>query len=72
MSNVTVEDALNRLVTISVRPIWIVTFTDDTHLTGSGFRRAATLFSKSPVPDDQQPVWDLFHWGDVIRGLFPG
>ena len=38
----------------------------------SGFRRARTLWTRQAVPDDQQPAWDLFHWGGAVPTEFLG
>ncbi len=71
LQGVTVEDVLDALVTASAKRIWIVTFSDDPKLTTTGYRRTLSLWNSSPIPDNEQPVWDLFHWGDPIpRALF--
>jgi hypothetical protein len=66
LQNATVEDVLDALVAASGRKIWIVTLPDDATLTATGYRRTRSLWSKFPIPDDEQPVWDLFHWGDAL------
>jgi len=66
VKNASVEDALDALARSSVRKIWIVTFSDSPSLTPTGFRRTLTLWNDLPIPDDDQPVWDLLHWGDAI------
>lgn len=66
LKNATVEDVLNALALTSARKIWIVTFSDSPVLTSTGFRRTLSLWNKSPVPDNEQPGWDMFHWGDAI------
>lgn len=66
LRDVTVETILDSLATASTRKIWVVTFVDSFIPTASGFRRTLTLWNDAPVPDDQQPVWDTFHWGDPI------
>jgi hypothetical protein len=62
----TVEEILNSLISISDRKIWIVTFEDSFILTSTGLRRTLSLWSDLPVPDDEQPVWDMFRWGAPI------
>jgi hypothetical protein len=62
--NATLEDILDALALVSARKIWIVTFVDDPSRTPSGFRRTGTLWNNLPVPDSDQPVWDMLHWGD--------
>lgn len=66
LNNVSVEDALDALAVASTRKIWIVTFSDDTTLTPTAFRRTLTVWNKSPIPDNEQPVWDMLRWGDAI------
>jgi hypothetical protein len=64
LKNCTVEDALDALAVASNRKIWVVTFSDDPGLTNRGLRRAVSLWSGKPGPDDGQPAWDLLRWGD--------
>jgi hypothetical protein len=66
LSDPTVRDTLDALVVASNRKIWIVTFSQDSAVTSTGFRRTSGLWMSSPVPDNDQPVWDLFHWGDAM------
>jgi len=66
VENASAEDALDALVTHSEKKIWVVTFLDNAALTPSGFRRTRTLWNNSPVPNDQEPVWDMFGWGERI------
>jgi hypothetical protein len=66
LSNVTAQDILDSLASSSPRQIWIVTFSADRTLTPTGYRRTLSLWNPSPVPDSEQPVWDMFHWGDPI------
>jgi len=72
LKNATVEDVLDALALASARKIWIVTFSDAHTLTAAGYRRTLGLWSTSTVPDDEQPVWDILHWGDTIPVTFPG
>jgi hypothetical protein len=66
LTNATVEDVLDRLVTDSARKIWVVTFANDLTLTPTGFRRTLSLWGQSRLPASEQPVWDMFHWGESI------
>lgn|SRR5208282_387502 len=66
LENTTLEEALDALVLASARKIWIVTFSEDPGLTQRGFRRTLTLWNDFPIPDREQPLWDLLHWGDHI------
>ncbi|MGB8474434.1 MAG: hypothetical protein WCE61_10150 [Candidatus Acidiferrum sp.] len=61
-----VEECLDALVDVSSRKIWIVTFSANTEVAATHFRRTLTLWNNFPIPDDEQPVWDLLHWGDAI------
>jgi hypothetical protein len=62
----TLEQILDRLVSVSARKIWIATFSDRQALTAAGYRQTAGLWTSSPAPEDEQPVWDMLHWGDAI------
>lgn len=64
LTNSTVEDILDSIVLTSARKIWIVTFAGNASLTENGFRRTLTLWNDFPIPDKEQPLWDLLHWGD--------
>jgi hypothetical protein len=66
LKNSTVEELLDSLALTSARKIWVVTFTDNLSLTPRGFRRTLTLWNDFPIPDNEQPLWDLLHWGDAI------
>jgi hypothetical protein len=61
-----VEEILDSLAKISLRKIWIVTFDDSFILTAGGFRRTMSLWSDSPAPESEQPVWDMFSWEKPI------
>ena len=63
LSNTTVEDVLDALALASARKVWIVTFSDSPSLAASGYRRTLTLWNSFRIPDDEQPLWDLLHWG---------
>jgi len=71
LKSTTVEEILNSLVLVSDRKVWVATFEDSFILTSSGFRQTISLWSEVPVPDDEQPVWDMFRWGEAIptKGL---
>lgn len=66
MNNVVAEDVLDALTTKSSRKIWVVTFVEDSKLTVMGFRRTLSLWSESPVPEVEQPVWNMFRWGETL------
>ena len=72
LRNVTVEDVLDALSLASNRNVWIVTFLDGQQLTPAGFRRTVSLWNDFPIPDDQQPVWDMFRWGQQPPVVRPG
>jgi hypothetical protein len=65
LRNVTVDEIIEQFVTNSARKICIVTFADSFILTPTGFRRTETLWSPSMIPGEQ-PVWDMFHWGESV------
>jgi hypothetical protein len=69
LKNATLGTVLDALIIASNRKIWIVTFADDPKLTPSGLRRTMSLFTDAPIPDGEQPVWDLHRWGDPIPPL---
>jgi len=69
LANSSVEDALDALLVASNRKIWIVTFSRDPTLTPRGFRRTLGLWTNSRVPGNEEPVWDLFHWGDALPSV---
>jgi hypothetical protein len=71
LNNASVEEVLDALAVASNRKIWIVTFSRDPTLTPTGFRRTLSLWTTSPVPDNEQPVWDLLHWGDQLPSPAP-
>jgi len=64
LKNPTTESALDALTVASNRKIWVVAFSNDSRLTSRGFRRTKSLWTEDPVPDEEQPVWALFRWGD--------
>lgn len=64
LGDVTVRTALDQLALSSDWRIWVVTFTDSD--LPSGFRRTQSLWSSAVIPDEYQPVWNVFHWGDRI------
>lgn len=66
LTNATVRESLDKMVLVSSRKIWIVTFPSNAGLTSTGFHRTVTLWNNSPVPDEEQPVWDLLRWGDKL------
>jgi len=66
LHNATVEKILDALTKVSTKKIWVVTYVDGSIPTSTGFRRTLTLWSSSPIPDDDQPVWNLFSWSEPI------
>jgi len=63
MTNVSVEDILDGIAVASNDKVWVVTFEEKPdHLTATGFRRTEPLRSTTFVPDEAQPVWDMFLW----------
>ena len=58
----TIREALVELAGKSEHKIWIVTFTASSTLTPTGFLRTETLWHPSPLPDSEQPMWDLLTW----------
>lgn len=65
LKNVTVRDVLDRLTLSSASKIWIVMYSEDSRLTKTGFHRTASLFSNTPIPEDNQPVWAVLRWGFI-------
>jgi hypothetical protein len=61
-----VEDVLDALALASDKKIWIVTFSPNSDLTPTGFRRTVSLWSSGSVPDEKQPVWDIFRWDERV------
>ena len=63
----TVRDILDRLVLLSGRPIWAVTFRPEAGLTAAGFLRTiSSLWGSSAIPDNNQPGWDRMMWGKEL------
>ena len=71
LEHASVEEILDSLTKVSPSKIWIATFEDSFILTSGGFRRTMSLWTDSPVPDKEQPVWDMFRWGQPtpLNGL---
>lgn len=66
LTDCTLEQALDSLALASNRKIWIVTYSKEDKLTSRGFRKTLSLWTDKPVPDEEQPVWQLLRWGDPI------
>jgi len=62
LGGATIREALEKLIEVSQHKVWVVTFSDDVHLTPTGFYRTETLWHPSPFPDAEQPVWDFIPW----------
>jgi hypothetical protein len=60
-----VEGILDAFILRSTRKIWIVTFSADTALTDTGYRKTKSLYSPEAVPENQ-PGWSLFYWSDAL------
>jgi hypothetical protein len=70
LSNTTAQDVLDALVLASPKKIWVVTFAEGSTPTATGFRRTLSFWNDSrPIPDDEQPVWSMFRWGERITRL---
>jgi hypothetical protein len=65
-NDATVQDILDAIATASAKKIWVVTFSADRVPTVTGFRRTLTLWNNYPIPDEQQPLWDMFGWDESI------
>lgn len=62
LRGLTVREALEKMAAVSEHNVWIVTFSDTSELTPTGFRRTETLWHPAPFPITQQPMWDFFAW----------
>lgn len=62
LRGLTVREALEEMVAVSERNVWIVTFSDTPELTPTGFRRTETLWHPTPFANTQQPMWDFLAW----------
>lgn len=62
----TFREALEKLAEVSEHKIWIVTFSDMTELTPTGFYRTETLWHPKPFPLSDQPMWDFLAWGEYL------
>ncbi len=60
----TIREALQKLAAISEHNIWVVTFSDTSELTPTGFRRTETLWHPAPFRNTEQPMWDFLAWGE--------
>jgi hypothetical protein len=59
----TVREALGKLAEASEHKVWLVTFSDTSTLTKTGFYRTETLWHPRPFPFPSQPMWDFLAWG---------
>lgn len=71
LRGLTVREALEKLAAVSEHNMWIVTFSDTSELTPTGFRRTETLWHPTPFPNTQQPMWDFLGWTEY-RPAAPG
>jgi hypothetical protein len=70
--NVTAEDALDKLIVGAGEYIWVITFSEDSKLTPTGFRRTISLWNNLHIEDNQQPLWDLFAWKSQLPKAIVG
>jgi hypothetical protein len=66
LRGLTVRQALESLAAVSEHNIWVVTFSDTSELTPTGFRRTETLWHPAPFPNIQQPMWDFLAWKEYF------
>jgi hypothetical protein len=69
LNNVTAAEVLDALALGSNRKVWVVAFADDPSLTTlppKGMRRTTSLWTDNLVPDNIQPTWSFFRWGDPM------
>ena len=64
LRGLTVREALDKLVDVSEHKMWVVTFSNSSELTPTGFRQTETLWHPTPFPDRDQPMWDFLAWED--------
>jgi len=69
LRGLTVREALERLVATSEHHLWIVTFTDDSRLTATGFLRTETTWHPAPFPNADQPMWDFLAWSQYLASF---
>jgi len=62
LRGLTIRAALSKLADASESKMWVVTFSADSGLTPTGFRRTETLCHPTPFPDGDQPMWDFLAW----------
>jgi len=62
LRGLTIREALCKLANASESKMWIVTFSGNSGLTPTGFRRTETLCHPTPFPDSDQPMWDFLAW----------
>jgi hypothetical protein len=66
LTNVTVEEILDALITSSPRQVWLASFTNPARLTPSGFHHTFQIESWLVNPDEQ-PVWKLLRWTEPVH-----
>jgi hypothetical protein len=71
LEKVTVRNILDYLLPLAGFKVWIVTFGNTSSLTPTGFYRTTSLWNPGPLPDQEQPVWDLYIWGATLPGAAP-
>lgn len=63
LEKVTVRNILDYFLALAGFKVWIVTFSDTSNWTPTGFYRTMSLWNPTRVPDEEQPIWDLSTWG---------
>ncbi len=66
LGDATVSEALDALSLHSDDRVWVVTFCEGCGLTRTGFRRTVQLWLSTTPPDELQPAWNAFRWGQQI------
>jgi hypothetical protein len=61
----TAREALDKLVVASEHKIWVVTFSDTSELTSTGYLRTETRWHPGPFPDTDQPMWEFLAWDEL-------
>jgi len=66
ITNSSVEEILDQIVLASVRKVWVVTFSESSRLTPTGYRRTEWLWTGTNVTDDEQPEWFILYANAAI------
>jgi hypothetical protein len=65
LRDISIRQVLDKFLLASDRKIWVVTFIG-TPVGTKAVPQTATLWNSSHIPDNEQPVWDMFRWNDTI------